>query len=85
MRGHLSLGADEIKTTLNAGAFLERSGGDWVFVVDPSRREARRHTIKIGRRNAEQVEVLAGLAPGEQVIISSYAGLEETDRIELEQ
>ena len=84
MRGRLSLGADEIKTTLQAGAFLERSGGDWVFVLDPGQRAARRHTVKIGRRNAEQVEVLSGLSPGDEVIISDYTGFEEIDRVELD-
>jgi HlyD family secretion protein len=44
---------------------------------------ALRRTIKVGRRNAEQVEVLSGLAAGEQAIISDYTGLERIDRIDL--
>jgi len=71
-------------TILAAGAFLERTGGDWVFVVDPDGHSARRRTIRVGRRNAEQVEIAAHLAVGERVIVSDYTGLERIDRIDLE-
>ena len=77
VQGRLSLGGDQPALVLPAGAFLERSGGDYVFVVDPSGNHADRRRIKIGRRNAEQVEVLSGLKPGDRVITSDYAGLRE--------
>jgi len=35
--------------------------------------QALRRAIRTGRRNHAQVEVLAGLRPGDQVIVSSYA------------
>jgi HlyD family secretion protein len=44
---------------------------------------AHRRSIRLGRRNTEQVEVLEGLAPGERVIVSSYDGWKDADRIEL--
>jgi HlyD family secretion protein len=68
---------------LPAGAFLERTGGDWVFVVSKDGRSAQRRAIKIGRQNAEQVEVLSPLAAGERVIVSDYTGLEHVERIDL--
>jgi HlyD family secretion protein len=83
LQGKLTLGADRTGTILPAGAFLEVTGGDWVFVLSKDGRFARRRRIKIGRRSAEQVEVLSGLAPGERVIISDYTGLERIDRIDL--
>lgn len=83
LEGKLTLGADRMATVLPAGAFLQVTGGDWVFVLSKDGRSARRRRIKIGRRSAEQVEVLSGLAPGERVIVSDYAGLERIDRIEL--
>jgi HlyD family secretion protein len=83
LQGKLALGADRPATILPAGAFLERSGGDWIFVVAKDGQSALRHTIKIGRRNDEQVEVLSGLAVGEGAIISDYTGLERIDRIDL--
>lgn len=83
LQGKLTLGADRTGTILPAGAFLEVTGGDWVFVLSKDGRFARRQRIKVGRRSAEQVEVLSGLAPGERVIISDYTGLERIDRIDL--
>ncbi len=84
VEGRLSLGADQAALTLPAGAFLERTGGDWAFVLDAAGHTAQRRTIKLGRRNAEQVEILEGLAAGERVIVSDYSGLERIDRIDLE-
>jgi HlyD family secretion protein len=84
VQGRLSLGADRMTTVLAAGAFLERSGGDWAFVLDPDGHAARRRTIRIGRRNAEQVEIQDHLLPGERVIVSDYSGLERIDRIDLQ-
>ena len=85
VQGKLSLGADRPALVLPAGAFLERSGGDWAFVVASDGRHADRRRIKIGRRNSEQVEVLSGLRPGERVITSDYQGLEKIDRVDLKQ
>jgi HlyD family secretion protein len=85
LQGKLALGADRAASILPAGAFLERTGGDWIFVLAKDGKSALRRTIKIGRRNAEQVEILSGLAVGEQAIISDYSGLERIDRIEFKQ
>jgi HlyD family secretion protein len=84
LQGRLSLGADQIGLVLPTGAFLERSGGDWAFVLATDGRSAHRRHIKIGRRNPEQLEVLAGLEPGERVITSDYQGLERIERIDLQ-
>lgn len=83
VRGRLSLGMDRPALLLPAGAFLEASGGQWVFVVAPGGTHAERRVIRIGRRNAEQVEILAGLAAGERVIASSYDGWQRYERITL--
>jgi HlyD family secretion protein len=82
--GRLTLGGDRPALVLPAGAFLERTGGDWVMVADASGTHAERRRVHIGRRSAEQVEVLAGLKPGERVITSDYTGFEKVDRIALE-
>ena len=81
--GKLALGADRPATIVPVGAFLERSGGDWIFALTKDGRCAERRSIKVGRRNAEQVEILNGLAIGERVVVSDYAGLERIDRIDL--
>lgn len=81
--GKLSLGGDQPALVLAAGPFLDRTGGDWVMVLDSSGRAAQRRRIAIGRRNAEQVEILSGLKPGDRVITSDYAAFEKASRVEL--
>jgi HlyD family secretion protein len=83
LEGRLTLGGDQPALVLPAGPFLERTGGDWVMVADAGGTKADRRRIKIGRRSAEQVEVLGGLAPGERVITSDYAAFEKVDRVDL--
>ena len=46
-------------------------------------RRAEKRRIRIGRRNNEQVEVLAGLKPGERVITSDYTGYEKVEQVVL--
>lgn len=81
--GKLSLGGDQPALILPAGAFLERTGGDWVMVVDGSGKHATRRRLQTGRRNAEQVEVLGGLKAGDQVITSDYSSFQNVDRVDL--
>jgi HlyD family secretion protein len=65
------------------GAFLERTGGNWIFVLAKDGKSAERRTIKVGRRNSEQLEILGGLAAGERVLTSDYTSLDRADRIVL--
>jgi len=82
-QGQLQLGGDTPALLLPAGPFLERTGGDWVFVVSPGGRSAERRRIKVGRRTSEQLEIEGGLAAGERVITSDYTGFDRVDRIVL--
>ncbi len=52
------------------------------MVVVGERRAVRR-TIRVGRRNAEQVEVLSGLSAGDRVITSDYSAFEKVDQVNL--
>jgi HlyD family secretion protein len=81
--GKLSLGGDQPALVVPVGPFLERSGGDWAMVVNADGRHAERRRIRIGRRNADQAEVLSGLKPGERIITSDYAAFEKVDRVDL--
>jgi HlyD family secretion protein len=64
-------------------AFLNDTGGTWVFVVAPDGKTAGRRAIRVGRHNDSQVEVAAGLAPGERVIVSAYAAFGKAERLEI--
>jgi HlyD family secretion protein len=83
LQGKLSLGEDREAVLLPAGAFLERTGGDWIFLLDKDGRVAHRRTIKVGRRSPEQVEVLGNLSPGDRVIVSDYSTFERIERIDI--
>ncbi len=83
VQGKVTLGSDVKTMVLPSGAFLERTGGDWAFVLDPDRTAARKRRIKLGRRNVDQLEVLGGLRAGEDVITSDYSGLERAERLTL--
>jgi HlyD family secretion protein len=79
----LEIGAASTGLVVANGPFFEETGGQWAFVLAPSGREAARRSIRLGRRNPEYVEVLAGLAAGERIITSSYQSYENVDRIHL--
>jgi HlyD family secretion protein len=81
--GTLTLGADSRAVVLDTGPFLEASGGSWAFVLTDDGLSAERRAIKVGRRSAEQLEIAAGLEPGETVVISDYSSYERVDRIAL--
>jgi len=57
---------------LSRGAFYQKTGGQWVYVVDKSGAFAVKKSISLGRQNPDYFEVLSGLKPGDKVITSSY-------------
>ncbi|HEY1751303.1 MAG TPA: HlyD family efflux transporter periplasmic adaptor subunit [Caulobacteraceae bacterium] len=83
LEGKLAVGGDRRALVLPAGPFLERTGGDWAMVVSADGGHAVRRRIRLGARNSEQVEILAGLKPGERVITSDYAAFEKVGRVDL--
>ena len=50
----------------------------------PDGGEAVKRNVRLGRRNADYIEVLEGLEPGERVITSPYTGFADKDRLDLE-
>ena len=75
IQAKLTLGDSSKATLIPNGAFFNDTGGNWVFVVDKSGNGATRRQVQLGRRNADSIEVLGGLSPGERVVTSSYNGL----------
>ncbi|SMD33233.1 HlyD family secretion protein [Reichenbachiella faecimaris] len=63
------------------GSFYQTTGGNWIFVVDESGDFATRRNIRLGRQNPRFYEVIEGLQPGEKVVVSSYDGYEDKDRL----
>jgi HlyD family secretion protein len=77
----VTLGDTRPALVLPNGPFLEATGGNWAFVLNASGRTAERRTIKTGRRNPQEVEVLSGLKPGERVVTSAYDGFDKQNRL----
>jgi HlyD family secretion protein len=68
-------------TIVKRGGFFQETGGNWVYVVDQSGEFATKRNIRLGRQNTNYYEVLEGLQPGEEVIISSYDGFGSKDKL----
>ncbi|MCX6226520.1 MAG: efflux transporter periplasmic adaptor subunit, partial [Bacteroidia bacterium] len=63
------------------GGFFESTGGQWIFVVDPSGQFATKRTIRTGRMNPRYYEILEGLLPGEKVVVSPYTNFGNNDKL----
>ncbi|HMB60246.1 MAG TPA: hypothetical protein VKN35_10070, partial [Xanthomonadales bacterium] len=81
---NLQLGSPSESLLIPNGAFYQDTGGNWVFVVAPDGQRAVRRTVRMGRRNVRDIEVLDGLEVGEQVITSPYTNYLDMDRLELQ-
>ena len=83
LQTRLTLGDPAPALLIPNGAFYNETGGSWVFVVTPDRTEAIKRPVRLGRRNADFIEVLEGLEPGEKVLTSPYTGFADKDRLDL--
>ncbi|WP_235914506.1 efflux RND transporter periplasmic adaptor subunit [Rugamonas rivuli] len=81
----ITLGEPAKALLLPNGAFINDSGGAWVYVLDAGGRTAQRRAVRIGRRNNSQLEVLDGLAAGDKVLLSSYAAYGNSPRLQITQ
>jgi len=79
----LELGGLSEAVMLARGGFYQKTGGQWVFVVNQDGSMAEKRDIRLGRQNTEKFEVLAGLKPGERVITSSYDTYGDVDKLVL--
>lgn len=72
LRIRIELGNPGQALLLPTGGFFQSTGGNWVYVVEESGGKAVKQSIRVGRKNSENYEVLEGLKPGDKVITSSY-------------
>ncbi len=78
---NLQLGEPQKSLLVSLGGFFNSTGGQWIYVVDPSGDFAAKRTIKIGRKNPKYYEVLEGLEKGEKVITSGYDLFGENEKL----
>lgn len=85
LQAKLTLGDPAPALLIPNGSFYNDTGGAWVFVVTDDGSEAVKRQVRLGRRNADSIEVLDGLQPGEKVLTSPYTGFADKDRLDLQQ
>lgn len=71
LRLRIELGQSSEELLLPVGGFYKDTGGNWVYVLEGENKAVKR-SIRLGRKNTENFEVLEGLQPGDKVITSSY-------------
>ena len=77
----LQLGQPKRSVLVPIGGFFQETGGQWIFVLDPSESFAIKRNISIGRKNPKYYEVLEGLKPGEKVIVSGYETFGKNEKL----
>ncbi|HPG05306.1 MAG TPA: efflux RND transporter periplasmic adaptor subunit [Saprospiraceae bacterium] len=77
----LELSAEERVMLIARGGFYQTTGGNWVYVIDPSTGNARKRNIRLNRQNPNYYEVTNGLEEGEVVIVSSYENFGDKDEL----
>jgi HlyD family secretion protein len=80
---HANLNLSEQKSAImiDRGGFYQKTGGQWIYVIDKSGTTASKRTIRLGLQNAQSFEVLEGLNEGEQVITSSYDNYGDVEKL----
>lgn len=77
----LQLGQPKVSVMVPIGGFFQETGGQWIYVVDPTESFATKRSISIGRKNPKYYEVLEGLKPGEKVIVSGYETFGKNEKL----
>jgi HlyD family secretion protein len=77
----LQLGSPDTAILIPKGGFFNDTGGQWIYVVDPSGEFAIRRSITLGTQNPKYYEVTGGLEAGERVIVSGYTGFGNNERL----
>jgi len=80
---NLELGQPVKALLLPRGTFYQKTGGQWVFILDKSGKTATKRNVRISRQNPLYYEIIEGLKEGDKVITSSYEVFGENDRIEI--
>lgn len=83
VRPRVELGEASESLVIANGPYYDETGGLRVMVVSTDGASAQLRSVRLGRRNPEQIEVLANLSEGERVITSSYQAFKDTERIDL--
>ena len=76
---------ERLDNVLNVGrpAFGQEQSTVGLFRVDPATGEALRAQVQLGKSSVNTIEVLGGLAEGDQLILSDMSAWDQFDRVRL--
>jgi len=77
----LSFGSPTRGLRVTKGGFFQQTAGRWVYLIAPDGQSARRTTVRLGRQNPREVEVLEGLREGDRIITSGYDSFNGVDEL----
>lgn len=84
LKPRLLLGENVSLLAIDNGAFLQDTGGLWIYVLNENDTHATKRKITIGRKTPSQIEILAGLTEGDKIIVSNYENFEKFDVVYLQ-
>ncbi len=82
-QARIELGGQAQSTIVQKGNFYNYTHGSWVFKVNESHTHAVRVPVSIGRQNPRHFEIIEGLAPGDEIIITGYERISDADEVVL--
>jgi HlyD family secretion protein len=77
----LQLGNPSEALVIDNGGFYSTTGGQWIFILDKSKKYAIKRNIRIGRQNQSSYEIIEGLEKGDLVITSSYLNYGNSEKL----
>lgn len=69
--------------SIQRGAYLASSGGQFVFVLSKDGTKALRRNVQLGDSSGDRIEIISGLESGEKVLSSSYDAFKEFPEVDL--
>jgi len=77
----LQLDSGQNVMVIDRGSFVQDTGGNWVFVLSKDESVAVKRNISPGKNNPEYLQIISGLQPGEKVVVSSYGGFDDKEKL----
>lgn len=82
-QARIELGGQAQSIIVPKGNFYNYTHGSWVFKVNAQHTHAVRVPVSIGRQNPRHFEILEGLNPGDEIIITGYDRISDADEVVL--
>ena len=82
-QARIEMGGQAQSIIVPKGNFYNYTHGSWVFKMNESHTHAVRVPVSIGRQNPRHFEILEGLNPGDEIIITGYDRIADADEVVL--